>query len=494
MAQSESRPLKVLMLVDNGIVGDSRVQKSARAVADAGHEVHLVGLCVNGVPDTKPEIPGVTVHQVATTASFNQRKLSSIPKNPLYMLGYWDREATNRAQRRNAYRVAAVPVIRKSSATLGKAAKKIYNLTFKFHQFRLFIHRFALLHGSRNQTSALGKIRGRLTLIVRPHTAWKSLAPILKDLELSADGIIAQINPDVVHAHDFRALGPGARAALRRGGKKKVVIVYDAHEYLPGLTATPFVAQLGYENCESQYIKCADHVVTVSERIADLLIERHGLSERPRIVLNAPPLDSAATTSRNLRHECGINESTPLAVYLGGVSPLRGLDVVVEGLVEISDLHICFVSTMNPTLQAIVDDASARGVGDRLHVVDYVAPNEVVPYIESATVGLVPLLHTLNHHSALPSKFYEYACAQIPILGSDVYTVAKTLQDTKLGEVFVAGDRKDFAIKLKEMLADNQKYRDAYRNVDRSQFTWEAQVDTLQDLYAQISREFHGAS
>lgn len=34
---------RVVMLVDNGVIGDSRVQKAARSAADAGWDVVLLG-------------------------------------------------------------------------------------------------------------------------------------------------------------------------------------------------------------------------------------------------------------------------------------------------------------------------------------------------------------------------------------------------------------------------------------------------------------------
>jgi len=495
MGHIESQSLRVLMLVDNGIVGDSRVQKSAKAVADAGHEVHLVGLCVNGVPDSKPEIPGVTVHQVATNAGFNQRKLSSIPKNPVYMLGYWDREATARAQRRNAYRLASLPVIRNSSATLGKVAKVVYKVAFSIHQFRLFIHRFALRHGSRNQTSVLGKVRGRITLIVRSRTAWKSLSPILKDLELSADGIIAKINPDVLHAHDFRALGPGVRSVLRRASKKKVVIVYDAHEYLPGLESNPYVAQLGYVLSEKQYIKKADHVITVSEMIAELLLSQHELKAKPTVVLNAPSVNSQnASSVRVLRDDCGVGTDVPLGVYLGGVAPHRGLNAVVDGLSEVPNIHIALVSNQSRHTNDLLDRALDLGCADRVHILPYVEPSHVVKYIANADFGIAPYLHLMNQEVSLPSKFYEYACAAVPILGSDVAVVKQVITELGIGRVFIAGKSSSFAAELRRLLEDLDEHKKAFEKLDQSQFTWEAQAETLRNVYAQISHEFHGAS
>src|ERR1041385_3113942 len=54
------RPARIVMLVDNGVNGDSRVQKTARSAADAGWDVTLIGRSPNGTPQTW-KLGGATV-------------------------------------------------------------------------------------------------------------------------------------------------------------------------------------------------------------------------------------------------------------------------------------------------------------------------------------------------------------------------------------------------------------------------------------------------
>src|SRR3954452_9202935 len=52
MTTSAARPRgRVVMLVDNTVDGDSRVQKSARSVAEAGWDVTLIGRAPTSTPD-----------------------------------------------------------------------------------------------------------------------------------------------------------------------------------------------------------------------------------------------------------------------------------------------------------------------------------------------------------------------------------------------------------------------------------------------------------
>ena len=47
-ATNPNTPGRVVMLVDNGVDGDSRVQKAARSAAEAGWDVTLLGCSTTG--------------------------------------------------------------------------------------------------------------------------------------------------------------------------------------------------------------------------------------------------------------------------------------------------------------------------------------------------------------------------------------------------------------------------------------------------------------
>ena len=53
--------------------------------------------------------------------------------------------------------------------------------------------------------------------------------------------------------------------------------------------------------------------------------------------------------------------------------------------------------------------AEALEVGDRLHYLDPVKPDEVVAFLRTADVGLIPILRYPNHEMSLPNKLFEYA-------------------------------------------------------------------------------------
>src|SRR5690606_19021147 len=66
--------------------------------------------------------------------------------------------------------------------------------------------------------------------------SWQRLDPHLSDFHLTYGPEIDALEPDLIHANDFRMLGVGVRAAARaRERGRKVPVVWDAHEFLPGI-------------------------------------------------------------------------------------------------------------------------------------------------------------------------------------------------------------------------------------------------------------------
>ncbi|NEE12446.1 glycosyltransferase, partial [Streptomyces sp. SID7499] len=98
--------------------------------------------------------------------------------------------------------------------------------------------------------------------------------PNLWDFELAFAKHIDSLKPDLIHAHDFKMLGVGARAAVRaRAAGRPVKLVWDAHEYVPGLPPRHSRWLPAHVAWEKEHAVFADAVVTVSPALAELLKE-----------------------------------------------------------------------------------------------------------------------------------------------------------------------------------------------------------------------------
>ncbi|RAY14497.1 glycosyl transferase family 1 [Actinomadura craniellae] len=496
------------MLVDNTVHGDSRVQKSARAAAAAGWEVILLGRS----PDRKERtwhIGAAEVRHLPVPRPLMKRRYEfrraplrrplAYPPGPL--AGY-------RRQRMKAWRAE---LAQRGKALQLEAAQGRPKWSVLAARARLVVPRIAARVLSRwvtlraRQSDALKRRRAELDspfdrFVLRfwqsllGDRAWRRLDPHLWDYELAYGKVIDELRPDLIHANDFRMLGVGARATVRaRAAGRPVKLVWDAHEFLPGIKPWNDNPRWHPAQCahEREYAPYADAVLTVSETLADMLAEHHGLRERPDVMLNAP--EQAETVSRpdvpDLRDLCGIGPDVPLVVYSGAAAPQRGLDIMIEALPGLAGVHVALV-VLKPDgeyVSGLLDRAAELGVADRVHALPYVPYDQVVQFLSAADAGVIPIHHWPNHEIALITKFFEYSHARLPLVVSDVKTMAGVTRSTGQGEVFTAEDVDDYARAVRAVLADPERYRAVYDTPGLLDgWTWESQAEVLDRVYARL--------
>jgi glycosyltransferase involved in cell wall biosynthesis len=498
------------MLVCNGVAGDSRVQKTARSAAEAGWDVTLLGRSPDGRPASW-RIGGAEVRLLPVPTPLAQPPRHS--RRPLLSrpLAYRPGTAAYRVQRVKAWRdelrtrrAALTPPSATGGGAAGAGAARLAASRAAARFARRWVG-FRKRQLDRGQAArAAGTVLDRAVVAFWQRTlkerCWRRLWPNLYDFELAYGRVVDELRPDIIHAHDFRMLGVGARAKIRAtAAGRPVKLVWDAHEYLPGVRPWQndvrwLPAHMAHER---EYVPYADAAVTVSSTLAALLRRTHGLPGEPSVVLNAPEAHATRSRSRtsggvpSLRALCGIGAGTPLVVYSGAAAPQRGLGTMVEALPELPGVHTALVVPKPAAAypRELRMRAKALGVEDRLHVLPYVPYDQVVPFLAEADAGAVPLHHWTNHEIALITKFFEYAHARLPMVVSDVETMAAATRETGQGEVFGAEDTAGYVRALRAVLARPQRYRAVYEHPGLlERWTWEAQAQTLDGIYRRLLR------
>ncbi len=349
-----------------------------------------------------------------------------------------------------------------------------------------------LMRGETLEWLVLGVLRRlrryRRKLFEKVKVKEEVVVPNLKRSVKVITPVALEFAPDVVHAHDYTALPiAGAIVEKLRAAGKPAALVYDAHEYVPGVAHLTKPMAALYTKIERQYSKKAAAVLSVSEPMSDLLLEQLKITTRPTIVANDPLVDGQEPASRNLRKDIGIGADVPLMVYSGAVAPQRGIQTALAALRDLEGVHLALIANpKNKSVQDLV--ASSPDLSDRFHVVPYVPNSELVSYLSTADIGLIPILHRLNHEISLITKFGEYMQAHLPIIVSDVKTMSAEVVRLGNGEVFIAEDVADFVRAAKLVLADPGKYRAAYTDEVLSERSWERQAEILLSTYNMIAR------
>jgi glycosyltransferase involved in cell wall biosynthesis len=479
----------VVMLVANDVSTDSRVKKEAQAVADAGHRVTVLGVAADGRRSL--ELLG-DVLVVRVPVAFQLRD---------------ERDRKRRAHRDWRPPFVGYPVKTAQAARKQALKARRVELTGRTGGGRLAALRLTaaeraawLRAGVGNRADKAFRFGWRAWDGVAARTPWPArwrlVHPQAYDYELAFGPLLDQLAPDAVHAHDMHVIGVAVRAAqrARRRGGRRLAVVYDAHEYVPGLSRygarTPrFIA--AWANHEREYIGRADRVITVSPAIARTLHQRYRLDREPAVVINSPSMtELTGDDVPGLRARTGLAPDVPLLVYSGGVTKARGVETAVEALPSLPGVHLAVVSVPHIAIAPVEQLralAGRLGVQDRVHFLDPVRPHEVVSFLSSADVGLIPILRYPSHEMALPNKVFEYAFAGLPVVTSDMPSLTEFMHQSGIGEVYRVGDAADLAAKVRTVLADPAPYRARLERPEfRQEVSWEGQAQHLRELYADL--------
>jgi glycosyltransferase involved in cell wall biosynthesis len=503
--ESRERP-RLVMIVDNRVDGDSRVIKSAVTAAGAGWDVVVIGRSYGASREASYLADGARVLRVPVLldrAAFVRNK----PRRGLSAAFAFPHKAAfdhaTRMQRGLAadqkaqilglkHRLSEQSGVVSLTTKMQLTAIRVRSVVRK----RVFDFRAAqFARATRKAQSSSGRfyaLRAQLWRRIAPRSFWRSVEPLHLDYEMAYGPVIDALEPDVIHAHDFRAIGVAVRAKWRaQAAGRSVGVVYDAHEHVPGLIRNKeFV--LSNDAHVAEYIPHVDAVVTVSAQLADELKRHYRLQTIPSVVLNVPMADvDLPWPVPDIRERLGLAADVPLIVHSGSIAPERGIGLVVRALPHIPELHFAIItSARNPLALSYLDLAAELGVADRVHFARYVPSDQVPAYLSSATLACIPMTdRTEKHHVAAPTKYYEYLHARLPMVVSDTRVVAEGVRRLGIGEVFAYDQPDAIVAAIRTILADLPAYRAKVEAADeaRQGFSWENQAGVLLDMWREIN-------
>jgi len=214
----------------------------------------------------------------------------------------------------------------------------------------------------------------------------------------------------------------------------------------------PFFAAL-----ESRLVAAADAVVTVSDGVAGLIEKAFG--RRPVVIRNSHDERLDRTGAGDLRRSLGLSGEDRLCVVVGNRKPGMAIGVAVEAMSLLPDRwHLAFVGR---GYGAERERFRFHPAVNRLHFGPHVAPDEVVPFIRSADLGLVVYEpYSENYRYALPNGFFQVVAAGLPVIrarlpeieaaiaGRPVGLCLDRLNPTDLAQAIAAGAARRDALRL----------------------------------------------
>jgi glycosyltransferase involved in cell wall biosynthesis len=277
--------------------------------------------------------------------------------------------------------------------------------------------------------------------LIRIKSMGRSIRPI-KDhfARMQLDKIIAQVKPDIIHTHTFKA------GYVVRMKKQPVPVIHTFHGHLlddPEFSG--FKARVIVE-VERMLAKKSMKLVTVGRRVADELLEqRIGNKDQ---YLNIPPGVVALNVTPKKQALKNLNLPDDGKPIVGWIARVTGVK--------------------NPMLALEVADAMPEtnfvmaGGGDLLEKVKAEAPSNVtvVGWAKAEDVfGASEIILSTSENEGMPVALIEAQLAGKPVVATDVGSVSEVILNQETG-IVTNKNAGSIALALETLLLDKQKRTD----------------------------------
>jgi glycosyltransferase involved in cell wall biosynthesis len=445
---------------------DSRVIREAESLREVGYEVHVVARSPAESQPSLAEQNGVTYHSVPHE--------NNEPPSDVYRLAVADFRVRLVAARR----VLAGPRRAEAARAALEVAGIVCAAAVLISGLRV-ASRWPRLRASIDVRWESSRFRERVLRKLQP-------LRYLNDYAYRTASVVRSLSADVVHAHDLITLS----SAITIGKRHGAAVIYDAHELETHTnyhdlsdTTKAWIARY-----EATLVHECSAVVTVCDSIADWL-EREYRIARPIVVMNAPALVDEQQ-QQDIRVVLGLPAGTPLAVYVGSVTIDRGIEMTIEALAHLPDLHFATVGwRYSETERAILETAARHGVSDRVHLVDPVTSDEVVRFIRSADLSVIPIQNVcLSYYFCFPNKLLESIFAGLPVAVARLVELERFVDRHGVGVIMDETDPKSIAAAIADVLSRREELKpdsEKIREIQRI-YGWPTQEARLRKVYRDV--------
>jgi glycosyltransferase involved in cell wall biosynthesis len=430
--------VRIAIVAANSVEFDSRLRRTALALAGDGHEVTIVGFAAPGLPQRTvlPNDPRIDVTRIAL-----DRRISE------------------------AFRPLPAPARRALARALGIDPDAA-----------------VLPVDSRGWRARLARPVQRLVeivAVVRRTGAWTQQV-------LEAVPAV-----DVYHAKALIAL-PVIRAASRARGVRFVYDLADLHTEAARLARMPAWFRRLVRGREAGWVREAAALTAVSDGIAAEAARRFGVP-RPVVVRNCPPAwrptEPQPDVPDRLRPAAGLPSERAVVLYQGGFSVDRGIEELVAALdaTPLRDLDVAAVFLGYGRLRDWLAGEALRRPG-RLAVLDAVPPESLLEWTAAADIGYVGLPpRTLNQRLNLANKLFESLMAGVPVMVAAGTEHCRVVEAEGVGTCVEIDRPEAVASGIARMLElpvyERERLRQQSRAVALARYSWELEQAALVSLY-----------
>lgn len=238
-----------------------------------------------------------------------------------------------------------------------------------------------------------------------------------------------------------------------------------------------------------------DGLVCVTSGIQEEVIRKGAEADTTVVIQNAAQTDIMRPMDRHqARRQLGLIQEDYIVGFAGTFSPWQGLDLLVQAAEQVID------NSTRPVRFILVGEGQCRQelqeMADTLKLSRFISflaplPSEQVTIFNSACDVIVIPIHDRRklRYGISPLKFWDAVSVGVPVLIPEGSQLEAILEHLKLPGTFRAGDRKDLAEKILQVLSnteDHQARRKDVHQIVSEQYSWRSVAEKLAEHCRQI--------
>lgn len=266
--------------------------------------------------------------------------------------------------------------------------------------------------------------------------------------------LIREHRPHIIHTHTAKAGAIGRTAAMLAGRDRPPVVVHTFHGHVLRGYFGP-VKTAAFRQIERRLARSTDALIAVSPEVRDDLVAL-GVAPASKIAVIRLGLDLASRTQvepgvrESLRRELGVPEGRFLVGWLGRMTEIKCVDVLIEAAALAyaagADLDLVLVGD-GPLRPALEAHAMAVGLADRVHFLGF--HEDVAPIY--AAVDAVALT---SANEGTPVTVIESLAAGKPVVATAVGGVPDVVREGETGFLVPVGNTAALADRFVRLATD----------------------------------------
>ena len=320
---------------------------------------------------------------------------------------------------------------------------------------------------------------------------------IVKSLQKRLDEVIAEIQPDILHAHSPALNG---LAALHAGKKHNIPVVYECRAFWEdaavdhGTTKEKSLRYRITHALETHVFKRANAITTICEGLRKDIIQRNIAENKITVIPNAVDIEKFSygqVASPELKNKLGLEDKIVLG-FIGSFYAYEGIPLILNALPEIlkrqPNVRMLLVGG-GPQEQLIKDKVNQLKLDGSVIFTGRVSHNQVQDYYGLVDVFIYPRLAMRLTNLVTPLKPLEAMAQGRLVIASDVGGHKELINNQKNGVLFKANDASSLAACVLDLLERPEcwdKMRETGRLYVEQERNWKKSVGKYQNVYSQL--------